>query len=1239
MEAEALSNINYIQSKIKELDGGTFQKLFDIYLYKKFKFKNIQTLGVQDGTNKTTKGIPDSYVLTDDGKYILINYGSMKLQHVTKIKRDILSCFDQSKVQIPEDKIKKIICGHCSTNINIKQLEDIKDSIKGVEIELIGIDTLSHDLALYYPHIAKDHLNISIDTNQIFDVEDFMKAYDATDINAPLNCELLYREPELLELCNSLEQNRVTILTGPSGIGKTRLALEACKKLDAAKTQVLCVKNNGNLLYEDIKYYISDSGRYLLFLDDANMVVSLENVLNTILMLPSDIEVKLLISVRDYAKTEVVDVVSRYLSHNIIEIKRLKDSEIKGILKSNLGILNSDYLEKISAIADGNIRLAVLAGIGSKDEGYQAIRNAEDIFRNYYGRIIKEADLEKEDILMLFFIAIAGPVKNNGNKFYSNLKKLYGEEIIENDKFEYLYSLELIDWFQKEITKITDQSFANYILYYVLYEKRWINLESLITLGFPTFRKKILYALNTLMIVFNSEKCSKYIKDAINAAWDNAPPQQEMEYLKSFYQVNLDKSLYIIKKLITKQSITDCDLSSFDFDSKKNNFDINTIEIEILGGFKHTERFDDAVDLLMLYFKKRPDLIMDVYFVLSRMYLYDKYSYKHKYSHEMRLIEKLWLYTDKGEDYNNSILYLHVVDYALKTEVHFIEQIRNSRNMNYITMTLGFTEEISEIRTHIWKSIAILRKNEKYKDIVNAILLRNYSNQLSKHDLKRYIKSDFNNIYAYVINKKAPDFFDAKVLVSYKRKADKIDVKTDNRYMVYEQNPEYRMFKILAKEFSNRGTIEEWEQLRKESIRNEINGYDLENFRELFRICNSIEKKINNRELYLLTEGLDFIFELIEYDKELYFEVIREYFNANTPCKLQGCRQIKYMLNNSGYKLTYNFINENIFDMKNSWLLLLWELVPEDSLNKGIINDCKTFILNHRTNKNPIIPTFKIIVFYGERDSEFKQELIKIIANNPKVSAVIFRDAHNDYDIGKIINFFKNDMDALVSIYINSLSSKYNIDYDGKLFEKIFKQRCHIWEKYVNWIKTRDSLYKNYNEEKIFEFMWHTDNWRNYIEYAFNVLIDDVDFIYSEEYLSLLFEGNDNSDIFKRKKCWLNEKLRENSLNIEKCKKLIYAVVCVIPDWKLKYVIDFLMINKSVDDFKKIYLFPLSYSWSGSEIPIVIERINFLKSLNDCLKGIDYIEHRKYLEEYCRDLEKRKKELEIREYLEDSDYI
>ena len=328
--------MNLIQSKVMQLEGGAFQSLLDEYLYKKYKFTNIQTLGVQTATNKPTKGTPDAYVLTEDGKYILINYGSVSSQPADKIKADILSCFNTAKLSLENDKIKKIICGHCSTNIHIEQFDSIIELLEGIEIELIGIDTLSHDLALIYPHIAKNQLGVEIDTNQFFDIEDFVKAYDANGINAPINCDFLHRKKEIDNTCESIRNNTVTVLTGPSGIGKTRLAIEVCREWDDKEYKVYCVRSNGNFLYEDIKYYIDNPGKYMLFFDDANMVVSMDNVLQTLLMLPPEYEIKILITVRDYARKRVINTVSKYTVPKVIEIERLTDEEIKEALDKGI---------------------------------------------------------------------------------------------------------------------------------------------------------------------------------------------------------------------------------------------------------------------------------------------------------------------------------------------------------------------------------------------------------------------------------------------------------------------------------------------------------------------------------------------------------------------------------------------------------------------------------------------------------------------------------------------------------------------------------------------------------------------------------------------------------------------------------------------------------------------------------------------------------------------------------------
>ena len=209
-----MSKINIIQNAIKELEGGSFQKLFDAYLYKKYKFKNIQTLGVQEGTNKTTKGTPDSFVIDEEEKYILIMYGTVENDTFNKMKRDILSCFNKDKLKIEETKIAKIICACSSTNIHVEQMEELRNMIPEIEIDIIGLSTISHDLLVNYPFLAAEYLNVSVDTQQIFSREEFVKVYDKNGMNAPLDMDICYREQEKEELYSHICDSKITLVTG-----------------------------------------------------------------------------------------------------------------------------------------------------------------------------------------------------------------------------------------------------------------------------------------------------------------------------------------------------------------------------------------------------------------------------------------------------------------------------------------------------------------------------------------------------------------------------------------------------------------------------------------------------------------------------------------------------------------------------------------------------------------------------------------------------------------------------------------------------------------------------------------------------------------------------------------------------------------------------------------------------------------------------------------------------------------
>ncbi len=1229
-----MSTVNLIQSKILELEGGDFQKLFDEYLYKKYGFKNIQTLGVQTGTNKPTKGIPDSYVLTDDGKYILINYGSVSAQPARKIREDILTCFEEANSAVGTEKISKIICGHCSTNIHLEQFDDIINCIEGVSVELIGIDTLSHDLALVYPHIAKEHLGIQIDTNQFFDIEDFINAYDANGINAPIAYSFLHREDDFDEVYNSVKEAPVTVLTGPSGIGKTRLALEVCRKFRTEGKKVYCVRSNGLLLYEDIKYYLDEPSNYLVFLDDANLVASLENVLRTLLSLPQEYNVRIIITVRDYAKARVINSVMQLCKTKTIDLNRFTDEEIKDILARNLGIVNPEYIKRITEISNGNIRLAVLAGLRSVDNGFMGIRNAEDIYKNYYGKIVEDAKLSKDDLLLLFFIALAGPVKAGENQLYSELFDEYGKEIRENEIIEKLYSLELIDWFRSVITRISDQSFGNYILFYVLFEKKWIKIRDLITIAFPQYKHKVNYAISTIFEIFRSEELGQYVKTEIKAAWENAPALHASEYLVAFYQIDPVKALSIIKKKIEGEAKVTFDLQSLDIEEKKNYHRVETKEIEILGGYKYTEYYAEAIELMLLYYEKRPDLVMDFYFAITEG-LFDKFSGNTNYNQESLLMNKLWDATKEGTKYNYTILYLHIAKYALQTEFTYTEATRNSRSVSFVRMTIGFSKEIADFRNTIWRSLGVLRGIGLYCDVVNDILSEVHIDGLDERNSQLFLQSDFDVVYGIATNIPS-DFYSAQIVDNYREVAEQINAPFDERFTKGDENSEFKVYKLLAKEHLWGLSFEEAEKKRLETIKAEIGAYNLSDYKELFIRCSSIEKKINERDRWQLSSGLDLVFGLLENDEAKYIQVLLAYLCSDTPFNLSGYRQIRFLLDHIGYSDTCKFVSQGCYQNQMKWKSLIWECMEPGLITTEVAYDYKSFLIDNIAHMESILPSVFILGIYGEKDEEITEFIKELLIEDKLLSRIFLDRIVRDEDITLLTTVFQNDIEALSVIYMNALALSNHIDYEGKIFKMIFEIRPLIWSEYVNWVKV--NIRRDRIEQKVIETIWECDNWQKYITYAFDALIVDDRYFLIERPAGLLFPKINNSIVAEKKKKWLLEELALSVNNIQRCTLLVDVVVTIMPEWKTDYLLEFLRLNKDVDDFKKLHLFPMSTSWTGSEVPLIIDKINFLKDLSARMKGIDYLEHRQYIDDYCRNIEKYKDNVELREYLENADY-
>ncbi|MCM1048763.1 MAG: hypothetical protein NC433_10085 [Clostridiales bacterium] len=1235
-----MSKINVIQNAIKELEGGSFQKLFDAYLYKKYRFKNIQTLGVQDGTNKTTKGTPDSFVLENDGKYVLIMYGTVGIEAYGKMKKDILSCFNKDKLAIGENKIKKIICAYSSTNIHVEQQEELKSMISGIEIETIGLSTISHDLLVNFPFLAAEYLHIQVDTHQIFSRDDFIKIYDKNGINAPLGMDLYYREREKEQLYSLICSSKIVLVTGVSGVGKTRLVLEVCKKFEIEGWNVWCVKNNGELLYNDIQYYTADEEKYILFIDDANQTTSLEYILDYVTAIANNNTIKIIMTVRDYAKHRVESIVCQYMIPQEITIKVLKDEEIKGILKENLGILNEDYLDRITQIAKGNIRLAILAGKISIDRGYLAIRNATDIFAQYYGKIIETTELKGDTINALFVISLLGAIRYKESVMARKILELMN---INSEHFiilcHDLNDRELIDLYQDEVAKVSDQSLGNYILEYVLIEKKTISIFQLLQTGFPEFKNKLVYALNTLIKLFYSEDTKDYIEKQVNLSWNSADESQQAEYLKCFHALNEEKSLSVLKQKIDSLKCIEMDISQFDIESKKNCNSIKCEEVVILSSFKYSEYFEDTMELLLLYYKKRPDLIMDFYFAFSDRMSFDVNSYKLDYNKELKMVDCLWRYANEGKDINVTILLLYVFKELLKCSFHRTESVENSRSFTMYNLQVVYTNGSKKLRSYIWEVLSKLYSNDKYKNLINNIISYCYVSGLNPEEAKQFQMYDLQCIKEMFFDKwENLSFEQCKILRELEKHSEWMEIENKALFIRYTENKDFVIYNTLVREHIKGQTYEEDEVERKKQIGEMIKNYKLDDYAHLFKICKNCEEN-NDKEEWSLKSGIDIIFTILESEPEVYLDIVKSYLYYQAPYGYNANMVIKTLLMNFGIEQTKKLIEEKDFTYKHNWESAIWKIAPKEMLNKELTKEFLDFMKKESFLEMPDFPSILCLERYREYDAEIVKKVSEIIIDSPPKNnfyvAQFLNFAHQKTTIDLILDLFIDEWEILEKLYL--LACGKNFDYNGMLLIELVKRNNVFWIEITQ--KLCGNIHRTAYEHNVFENIWAMDGYKELIQVAYENMLGDYFGFMAEDEAAAIFANSQNTSEFirLRKKDWIKEYIGKNIGNSNNLQIIFNVIATFFESDRIEFLLELMNYTKDIAIFKEIPLFASSSSWSGSEVPLIEKKIDFLSDIITALKGVEFVEHRAYLKERKNSYEHYKQDILIREYLENSD--
>ncbi len=1245
-----MANIESIKQKILQLDAGSFQNLCDSYLYK-IGYPNIVSLGGEAGTRKTTLGTPDTYFIESNGKYVFVEYTTQKTNLFAKIKDDLEKCLDTSKTGVPHDKISEIIYCHNSSNLTPLQDSEIKALCEdiGIKLTIIGIDKLAEDIYLFHHILSRDFLGISISTGQIQSYDDFINSYNSNRMAAPVDTQFLFREKEFKDIGAAYLKVDVVILNGSAGTGKTRLALHYVKNHpDANNEKVYCIHSNALPIYEDLKLFIDRPGNYFLFIDDANQLSGLQHIIRYVSKKPEGYNVKILITVRDYALQKVIKDVCEITSYEIVNINVFSDNEIKKLLETSLGILNQEYQDRIIRITEGNARIAILAGkVACNSNRLDSINDVSQLYEDYYGFSLKDNQIlvNKNICITAGIVAFLEAIHlEHIDAFLPILqeKGLNRDDFIENVRV--LHELEIVDICNDKAVCFSEQCLSNYLLKYVYFDKKLIGLSEMIKACFQSYRERTISSVNTLLNIFRNETLFNFVEKEIKFLWDELSIEKSpafFEFVKVFFRINPIETLLILQNKIKSEEGVICEWSDIDTEKGKNYQNVTNDIIEILGGFADAIDLPAAYDLFFQYFFKRPDLYMEFYHAVNLYFGINKDSANYGFYTQVTFFEKLKEYSDDWKQESVTTLFLQIAGEFLK--LHFTPAEEGRKNtLTIYQMPLSLSEGVEKYRKLIWESLSSLCEIEKYRGKVRKIFsdyggtIEEVSIPVLQFDLK-YIESILKSNYP-------PDVIENCLLVNKIVDVfNRMNFSCESAFAKYFVGEYFQLYLLLkGPDYTEEVGYEECKQLKRKTINQYVSNCDLKMFMKLIDVCNDISK-FDDPTSWELGEGLGIAFDAFSLQKDCCVEAIKYYIEKDTPSNLHPYHLIGILFSLLSDQEVYQIIASKEYSQKNTWLYAYYHELPSELITAKHLQGLYNFLkdTSDRVITSSSMRDVDFLEKYNVIDEQALIEGSKIILAKMEYSPFIvhiyfnllFNSYHNTPQ--QVLQKYNCNFELLEEIYCAMLSQDNHSDYNGQFLKEIYLVQPSILDKYIGYLINKNKGSFNDHRERNRCF-FNLDDFIEIYNKIFGQLLENCRFPkMSVPYFleSLLLPTRNDQNLLVRQDEWIRQCIQRFSNDEAKMYCLFSVISKLIIERKKEYILLFLENNPLFEEFERIPLTPTSWSWSGSTVPMYSSWIEFLESLLPSFIGLKWIQHKKYIETQIGYLKKEIESEQINEIL------
>ncbi len=626
-----------IRDRIARLDPAGFQNLAQELLTQRFGYDKPVHRGSAARSAATAPGTPDTIWLLPCNKFAYLECGHYpdKAEARKKVEADIKKCLETERKELDPGQLVKIAVAYSCRRLDSSDLS----YLRGIDdrVDLVGPDEMASLLARRYPNLAREHLGIEVGTGQIMSPDEFESAVEKNSFASTLKVDLLGRDREVNELLAALEGDQLVLVHGRPGCGKTRLCVEVLRRYaDDSGAYPLVIQSNKMPIWNDLANDVPKEESSILLLDDANELSGLEGFASFV---SGRDNIKVLMTVRNYAFEYVRSSVSKFCKPCPYEVGPLDEEAALGVVENGFGIAKGRASADIIRLSRGNMRLACAAAEVAKERGIEVFSTMPSLIEACCGE--KASSLGGDAKKAATIVSVLDPHRVEGNE---DLDKLLTKVGISHGRYvdacTALCHDELVDACQGMVAVAPgEQVLRDYLLYRAFIAEKSLSLSDVDELECGKTRCPGVVAI--LVNNFYSDELISSLKSQLDDIWASANEEKRWEMVGEYHFLLGEKGRGHILDAIEGCEPGNYDYLTCRFDKSSGSYLPESRILTSLGPFLHASRFGEPEELFFMALGKNILPPQEAKKALTTTMCFSENSYSDGFRYENEVIERL----------------------------------------------------------------------------------------------------------------------------------------------------------------------------------------------------------------------------------------------------------------------------------------------------------------------------------------------------------------------------------------------------------------------------------------------------------------------------------------------------------------------------------------------------------------------------------------------------------------------